>query len=225
MKQFTVIYAILTVLPLAMTAIVLPMLSDVIPVHYNALGDADRWGSKYEVLFMPIFTIGMGIFMYAMANAAAKQASDGRKNRKIVLMIGCVSAVFFNIMNAYLLHLAFTKTENLNIDLSGMFDKIAYISVGIIFVIVGCVLPKVKKNDFIGVRTKWSMQNDQTWEKSQKFGSFSFVIGGVLLILLSCFFEWLTVFILCMLIISALVIANVYYSYRVANHQKNGDSV
>lgn len=33
-----------------------------IPAHYNAMGEIDRWGSKTEILIMPI----IGIFLYVL---------------------------------------------------------------------------------------------------------------------------------------------------------------
>ncbi|SOC36074.1 DUF1648 domain-containing protein [Ureibacillus acetophenoni] len=37
-----------------------PQLPDKIPGHFNALGEVDRWGSKYEIIILPI--IGLFIF-------------------------------------------------------------------------------------------------------------------------------------------------------------------
>ena len=41
----------------------------------------------------------------------------------------------------------------------------------------------------IGLRTKWSMKNEVTWEKSQKFGGISFVISGACIVVSSLFTE------------------------------------
>lgn len=38
-----------------------PHLPDKIPGHFNALGEVDRWGSKYEIIILPI--IGLFIFV------------------------------------------------------------------------------------------------------------------------------------------------------------------
>ena len=39
---------------------------DQIPGHYNAAGEIDRWGSKWELLLLPF----CGVFLYAILSAA-----------------------------------------------------------------------------------------------------------------------------------------------------------
>lgn len=38
-------------------------LPDQVPAHYNAAGEVDRWGSKWELVILPIITILMAVFM------------------------------------------------------------------------------------------------------------------------------------------------------------------
>ena len=40
-------------LPLVITAVALQFMPDTVPLHYNAAGEIDRWGSKYESLLFP----------------------------------------------------------------------------------------------------------------------------------------------------------------------------
>ena len=47
-------------LPLIVSMIALIFLPDLIPVHYNIKNEIDRWGSKYEILIIPIITILLG---------------------------------------------------------------------------------------------------------------------------------------------------------------------
>ena len=34
-----------------------------VPIHFNAAGEVDRWGSKWWMLLLPIITVGLYIFM------------------------------------------------------------------------------------------------------------------------------------------------------------------
>ena len=38
-----------------------------VPMHYNAIGEIDSWGSKYEILFLPAF----GLLLYAFITAVS----------------------------------------------------------------------------------------------------------------------------------------------------------
>lgn len=34
-----------------------------VPAHFNAVGEVDRWGSKYEILILPVIAIILTFFM------------------------------------------------------------------------------------------------------------------------------------------------------------------
>jgi len=53
--------------------------------------------------------------------------------------------------------------------------RISCILCGIYFVVVGNYMTKAKRNTVVGFRTAWSMYNDNTWRKSNRFGAISIV--------------------------------------------------
>ncbi len=38
-----------------------------VPMHYNSVGEIDRWGSKYEILFLPAISILLYVFITAVS--------------------------------------------------------------------------------------------------------------------------------------------------------------
>ena len=48
-------------------------------------------------------------------------------------------------------------------------------------------MTKAKRNTVVGFRTAWSMYNDNTWRKSNRFGAISIVVAGVLTIITAAF--------------------------------------
>ena len=48
-------------LPLVITAVALQFMPDTVPLHYNAAGEIDRWGSKYESLLFPAIALAMAL--------------------------------------------------------------------------------------------------------------------------------------------------------------------
>ena len=51
---------------------------------------------------------------------------------------------------------------------------------GIAFVICGNIMPKSDRNEAFGLRTPWSLSNDEVWRKSQRFGGYAMIASGVL---------------------------------------------
>ena len=184
MKGKRIVFGILMFLPLAVVLVALPFLPDQIPAHYGFDNQVTRWGSKYEALLLPILTIVLDLFLLAMARYAAKHEESGKNNENVCLITGIVSLALFNLMTAYFLYTDFHKVENLS---EAAFDvnQLIFGFFGLCMLIIGNVMPKLRMNSMIGLRTSWSMKNEQTWKKSQRFGGISSIISGILMILAS----------------------------------------
>ena len=209
------LYYFLMFFPLFVVLASLQLLPDKIPAHYGISGEVDRWGSKYETLIFPAITIIFGFIMLIVTKYASKQEKVGHNNQKIGTLTGILSLLLFNVMTFYFLYADFNKIKNLNsipIDLS----QLIFILLGVIMMILGNIMPKVKMNSMIGLRTTWSMKNEITWKKSQKFGGISFIIVGILIIITNLFTKSpISVFLSLAILIFSLPF-DIYYTYKVA---------
>lgn len=59
------------------------------------------------------------------------------------------------------------------------FYKILVIATGFVFALTGNYLPKLKSNPLIGIRTKWTLQNEEVWRKTHLFGGIVWAVGGI----------------------------------------------
>ena len=93
------------------------------------------------------------------------------------------------------------------------------ILLGVMFVVIGNFMPKTRRNGVVGLRIVWSMHNDITWAKSNRFAGASLIIVGILTIITSVFVEGMlaTGLMLAYLFISLIVM--LVYSYRVYKSQ------
>lgn len=55
--------------------------------------------------------------------------------------------------------------------------------IGLLFIGLGNLLPKVPKNFFVGIRTPWTIANEAVWDKTHRLGGLLFVISGLIMIL------------------------------------------
>lgn len=212
MKIQKTIFYILMFLPLPVTLISLVFLPDQIPAHYGSDNQVTRWGSKYETLIFPLMIIIFGLFMLGISKYSAKQEKN---NEKICMVAGIFFLLIFNVMTAYFLYTDYNKVENLSsvsVDLS----QLIFILLGIFMIVCGNITPKIRMNSAMGLRTKWSMKNEITWKKSQRFGGVSFIVTGLLIILICCFTKG---FACCLWSIGILLLSlpiNIYYTYKAA---------
>ncbi len=60
-------------------------------------------------------------------------------------------------------------------------------AIGLLFILIGYMLRKAKRNFFIGIRTPWTLSSDKVWDDTHRVGSWMFMGSGVLTIIGSFF--------------------------------------
>ncbi|HBH95976.1 MAG TPA: hypothetical protein DDX91_09485 [Ruminococcaceae bacterium] len=218
----TVLY-IFMFFPLIITLIALPFLPDQIPAHYDIDNQVTRWGSKYESLILPLFSIAFGFFMLGMAKICAKVEKTGKNNENICIIIGIISLALYNAMTGYFLYTAYNEIENLS-SVQLDVNQLVFVVLGISYIIIGNIMPKLRMNSCIGLRTGWSMKNEAVWKKSQRFGGASLMIAGAVTVLVCCFVKGLVCTALSLGILLACIIVDIIYTYKAAKKYSTSDS-
>jgi uncharacterized membrane protein len=150
-------------------------LPDPMPAHWNAAGEIDGYMSKFwGVFLMPIITIGLvGLFM-AIPHIDPLKANIAQFRDVFNLFI-----VFFTAYMLYIFALTIAAA------LGYQFNMTYFIlpPVGLLFIGAGYLMKKAKRNFFIGIRTPWTLSNDEVWDKTHQMGSKLFIAGGVVTVL------------------------------------------
>ena len=208
------LFYVLMFLPLVASLIALQFLPNVIPAHYNIDNVVDRWGSKYEILILPVLIIGFGIFSLVMGKVAQKQEPQGNNNEKSSLFISNCVLLIFNMLSGFMIYSSLNKIEKLEFA-SLTFIQIAFIIIGIFLIIINNLMPKVKRNSVLGFRTKQTMKNDEIWKKCQRFSGLTGVIAGVIIVIISFLFDNTTLIIAVLIITFIKLGIDIAYSYKV----------
>ncbi len=85
-------------------------------------------------------------------------------------------------------------------------------AVGLLMLYVGVILPKTKRNWFIGIRTPWTISSDYVWQKTHELGGTLFKILGALILFSVLVPQYALVIALVPLCV--FVLGLVLYSYR-----------
>ena len=213
-KKKTVCY-ILMYLPLVVVLLVLPHLPEKIPAHYGFDNQVDRWGSKYEALLFPVVSILMGYFLLGMAKLAAKKEEHGENNKNVTIIVGILVLILFNALNVYSLYTSFNKVENLSL-VSLDIGQLVFGIIGMLMIVTGNLMPKLRMNSMIGLRTHWSMKNEATWKKSQHIGGISFIIGGIIIIGICIVMKGAPCLLSVLGVWAMLIVMDIFLTYRVA---------
>lgn len=200
--------------PLIAVLVLLRFLPDEIPAHFDINMNVDRWGSKYEILIMPAVILIQSVCMYISSCRSIRHDSSGN-NRKVLLITGITANLMFAAITAFQVTGA-VDLASLNKISSDFSLNIVFILIGAAMVVIGNFMPKCRLNSTIGLRTQWSMANEEVWSRCQRFGGVLSVICGILMMALSAAVEnGAALIAVNLIILTAMVIASVSGSKRI----------
>jgi uncharacterized membrane protein len=147
---------------------------DQIPMHWNIDGQIDRYGGKFEGLFLlPLLALGLYLAMRFLpavdpgrANYARFGGAYATIRAGIVLVMAAVHAVVL------------LWTQGIRIDVSMAVPFL----VGALFIVFGALMGKIRPNWFVGIRTPWTMSSKQAWVRTHRLGGFLFIALGIVFI-------------------------------------------
>jgi len=148
-------------------------LPDSVPTHWNINGEVDGYGSKYVNLFLPT---GLALVVYLLMSflpAIDPLKKNYEQFARPYLYFKIFLTGFFICLYFFLLY---ASTRSVPPEGSLMFG----IPISILFFLIGWVLPQIKRNFFIGIRTPWTLSSDEVWDKTHKIGGKIFMAFGVL---------------------------------------------
>ncbi len=110
----TIALIVVGVLPLAITFFVVPLLPDSVAMAFNSAGEATRFGSRYELFWVPVVSMLLAIATLINARRSANANRDSRVAEELVYRRGVrnggVIGVLLTACTIYLLYSAYTGT-------------------------------------------------------------------------------------------------------------------
>lgn len=143
---------------------------EAIPIHWNAAGEADGFGSRWWLLTGPgmvLFTVGLAVLVARVEPRQANiAASYGPLRAFAVVMAGF----------GFLLTLAMVLSAVGNPINVGAWISVA---VGLLIAVIGNLLGKIRSNYMFGVRTPWTLASDLSWQRTHRLVGFMWVVVGL----------------------------------------------
>jgi uncharacterized membrane protein len=177
-----------------------------IPIHWNLHGEPDGFGDKWiGLLLFPAVAFAvylLTVLLPLVDPRRANYASFATAYNTIRLTITLFLTAFF--VCALLVALGYQIDMNRAIGLA----------LGAMFIVFGCVMPGIRPNWFVGVRTPWTIVSTLSWTKTHQLAGWLFVGMGLLAVIWALVpTTWM--FVLMMTVDAICIIAVIVYSYFV----------
>ncbi|MDD4969203.1 MAG: SdpI family protein [Paludibacter sp.] len=195
---------ILILLPLVYLSTLWNDLPEQIPTHFDLSGNPNGWSDKNELIFL-LASLGIGTYLLMLFiprfDPKKKIQQMGDKYYSLRLLM----TFFMTLISIYILYTGNGNKLNPGylIGLIGAFDTV-----------FGNYLQTVKPNYFIGFRTPWTLENEQTWRNTHRLAGRMWMLGGLLIVLMSfALSSNFTLGILFAIITLIIVLVPIIYSY------------
>lgn len=158
---------------IAVAAILYPSLPEQIPTHWNAQGEVDGYMKKPGgVIIMP----AMAVFTFVIMKLIPVISPKGFRIDKFSDVFGVLQVTLVGFMSIVAI-LVLMEARGLDVRINEMIIA----GTGLLFVIIGNYLGRVRKNFFIGIRTPWTLASDEVWNRTHRIGGRLFILSGVII--------------------------------------------
>lgn len=180
---------------------------DQVAVHWNINGEPDGFNNKY---FAALVIPAVILFIYLIF--LFLPIIDPEKER--YLEFSKIYNYFKSIIIFFMFFVYLVAGFN-NLGYNLPIEKIIPVSIGLLFVIIGKYMKKIKMNWFVGIKTPWTLSSENVWDKTHIFSGKIFMISGVLIMLTAIINSKykLPLFIFVLLLIISSVTIYSYYIY------------
>lgn len=177
-----------------------------VPVHWDAQGHVNGYGSRFMgAFFLPLLNLGVYLLM-AAAPYIDPRGSNYRKFKGSYQAIKCM------VMVALLFIYICTSLAAIGMRIN--IAMVVSVAIAFLFIVLGNVMGRIRFNYFVGIRTPWTLANEEVWRKTHRFAAPVWVLGGIAILLFAILSGgmaiWSVIVIAC-----AVALICVVYSYLV----------
>lgn len=191
-----------------------PQMPDQIASHWNIEGIADGYFSKFWGLFLvPLIAIGLFLLFVAIPRIDPLQ-----NNIKDFIQY------YWSFIILFLGYMLYMELIIITWNLGFTFNMFQALSpaIGVLFISIGFVIGKSKRNWFMGIRTPWTLSSDVVWNKTHRLGSWVFMISGMIGVFGFFLEGYLALFFLLVPVMagSIFLVVYSYFEYRKINNKQ-----
>lgn len=204
-KKYLFRTSVVTLLPILLGLMLWNRLPAEIPTHWSMGTQPDGWSGKpFAVFGLPCLML---LFHWVMIGATFLDKENVAQHEKIMKVILAIFPVLSNVM----MFILYCAALGLEVHMTRVMMPL----MGLLFLAMGNYMPKCRQNSTIGIKIKWTLYNEENWNKTHRFGGKIFMLAGLGFVVLT-FAEgnWLVWPLVLMTATAALPMVYSYLLYR-----------
>ena len=167
-KGMLIVTSSVILIPIIIGLLLWNQLPEQIPSHWNINGEVDSWSSKGFAVFFPAILLA---FHWLCVLASYADTSSKNYHPKMIRLVLWICPVLSLVLSSVMYATALGYPLNVEVILP--------LLVGLMFIIIGNLLPKCPQSKTLGIKLPWTLKNEENWNKTHRFSGKLWVIGGI----------------------------------------------
>ncbi|MFK2879113.1 SdpI family protein [Rhodanobacter hydrolyticus] len=153
-----------------------PHLPARIPVHWGLGGQVDGYAPRFQVAAMwPLTIIVMAVLTMALPRISPKRF-------EMESFVGIYAALMLASQGMVLVLDIATLLAGAGHAVP--MAIIAPLAAGVLLMVLGNYMGKLRRNFFAGIRTPWTLASEAVWERTHRLAGWMYVLAGVAMVVL-----------------------------------------
>jgi uncharacterized membrane protein len=198
---------VLIIISFLLLIVFYPFIPESVALHWNYLNTPDFYASKLYLFTIPILTVFSFIVMKKLPRLKALNKEVEFTRHHYADFVSLIIIFLIYVEGVLILSNIYFSPFSLSDFLLPAFSVFLYWT--------GLNLNKIKRNDWIGIRTPWSVKNDHVWVNTNIEGAKLFKVLSIIT-MLSLFFDgyqWI-IFLSSTATVAIVLILFSYFDYK-----------
>ena len=120
---------------------------------------------------VPMIALGIWLLLPMLRRLDPRRANYERFHETFFVIVNCI-VLFMAVVHTLMLGAALGVPIDMTRAMFGL--------IGLVFIVLGNFLPRLRSNWWMGVRTPWTLENDRVWRETHRLAGWTFVGGGLI---------------------------------------------
>ena len=206
-KRTLIVTTLVMLIPILVGLLLWQQLPDQIPSHWGIDGEVDDWSSKaFTVFGFPSILLAIHWVCTIVCTADPHHKNYHPKMIKLMFWICPMIGLILTTM-------VYSSALGYSLPI----ETIMPLLVGLLFVVIGNLMPKSRRSYTMGIKLPWTLNSEENWNKTHRLGGKVWVAGGIIMMATALWGSfWLLMAIMALMVIIPTVYSYLYYR----NHEQ-----